>query len=245
MVLQPPPQTFLFPFGNKPFSRSKPLFWHPETSVWPPSQNVCFFLWKQTFLPRVSLFPRPPPPPQASQSPGLETNVFPSKTKVVNFSWKHADRVHTPHESNRSWLALQVESFDFSCKRYAVQLLPAPWLDADWQSWLHKHKHFTSWHHARHTMSICTLPVVEVHDISASKPHQREAEGVPMIVKLRRRLRTSKHRSLQNSKSLHVFSVLLQSSQNMGKKSGGENLRMPPVLSLCFKQATRKQAWWG
>lgn len=25
--------------------------------------------------------------------------------------------------------------------------------------------------------------------------------------------------------------------------AGGENLRMPPVLSLCFKEATRKQAW--
>jgi len=43
-------------------------------------------------------------------------------------------------------------------------------LYADWQYPLHKH--FTTWHHAWHNMSICTLPVVEVHDISASKPHQ-------------------------------------------------------------------------
>ena len=60
-------------------------------------------------------------------------------------------------EFNGQWG--KVEHFDCSCKRYAVQLLPA--------------------------------------------------EGVPMIVKLR-----------------------------------GENLRMPPVLSLCFKEATRKQAAW-
>ena len=74
---------------------------------------------------------------------------------------------------------------------------------------------------------------------------ERQAEGVPMIVKLRRGLRASKHEVFKKSKSWYVFSVILQSWQNMclEKKRGGENLRMPPVLSLCFKQATRKQAW--
>jgi len=76
--------------------------------------------------------------------------------QVVGRRVQITDLTKTP-EFNGQWG--KVENFDFSCKRYAVQLLPA--------------------------------------------------EGVPMIVKLR-----------------------------------GENLRMPPVLSLCFKQATRKQGAW-
>lgn len=76
--------------------------------------------------------------------------------QVVGRRVQITDLTKTP-EFNGQWG--KVENFDFSCKRYAVQLLPA--------------------------------------------------EGVPMIVKLR-----------------------------------GENLRMPPVLSLCFKQATRKQGVW-
>jgi hypothetical protein len=50
---------------------------------------------------------------------------------------------------------------------------------------------------------------------------EREAEGVPMIVKLRRGLRASKHEVFKKSKSWYVFSVILQSWQNMclGKKT--------------------------
>ena len=50
---------------------------------------------------------------------------------------------------------------------------------------------------------------------------EREAEGVPMIVKLRRGLRASKHEVFKKSKSWYVFSVILQGWQNMclGKKT--------------------------
>ena len=47
----------------------------------------------QTFFPRVCLFP--PPPSQASQAPGFETNLFHLKTILLNLSLKH-DRIHTP-----------------------------------------------------------------------------------------------------------------------------------------------------
>ena len=44
----------------------------------------------------IPIIPCHPPPLQASQNPGFKTNLFPSKTNLLNFSWKHADRVHTP-----------------------------------------------------------------------------------------------------------------------------------------------------
>ena len=119
-------------------------------------------------------------------------------------------------------------------------------LYADWQYPLHKH--FTTWHHAWHNMSICTLPVVEVHDISASKPHQSARQkAFQWLLSCAGDSEHQNMKSSKNQKSWYVFSVILQSWQNMclgkKKKRGGENLRMPPVLSLCFKQATRKQAW--
>ena len=51
----------------------------------------------QTFFPRVCLFP--PPPSQASQAPGFETNLFHLKTNLLNLSLKHAGRIHTHYIS--------------------------------------------------------------------------------------------------------------------------------------------------
>ena len=81
-----------FPSRKQTFPSPKPLFPEPETNVSPPPPKPLFFPQKQTFFIRVSLFL---PPLQASQNPGFETNIFPSKTNFLNFSWKHADRVHT------------------------------------------------------------------------------------------------------------------------------------------------------
>jgi len=82
LVLQPFLQRCVFPSRNKSFpSRNLGfgLFWQPETNVSPLSQNACFsyfFLQKQTFLIRVSLFPPPDGAPRPTRCESFKTNRF-------------------------------------------------------------------------------------------------------------------------------------------------------------------------
>ena len=57
--------TRLFPVVTRTFSGSKPLFPDPETNLFPGARKRLFLSRKQTFCPRVSLFPPPPPPKPA------------------------------------------------------------------------------------------------------------------------------------------------------------------------------------
>ena len=119
-----------------------------------------------------------------------------------------------------------MEHFDCSCKRYAVQLLPATGTH-DIQSFL---------------LAYCGY----CGCMSTSCPsqlRQLKAEGVPMIVKLR----TGAQRFFGFRCAMPIMRsecICCVSTKNIHWiYAGGENLRMPPVLSLCFKEATRKQAW--
>ena len=75
----------------------------------------------------------------------------------------------------------QVENFDFSCKRYAVQLLPVPW-PFPFDACMTSHDDVTYI-----TSMLCF----------------NEAEGVPMIVKLRRGLRPAQHSKMNLLNSLN------------------------------------------
>ena len=105
---------------------------------------------------------------------------------------------------------------------------------------------------------ICTCPWDQSSDVSLysgivsylfgcqlcpSQYRQLKAEGVPMIVKLRTGLRQFED-SDQMCHALRMHLLCRHLPENIHWiYAGGENLRMPPVLSLCFKEATRKQAW--